>query len=239
MSVLTRRQPGAAGPIRLHAARWRSLIGHAYVAVTLAAIAGAAVLTFSQAPTEDGIGPMERLICLHVPAAFAMFAAAFAVCVGGLMYLWTRRRRWDRLAAAGAVGAVVSSGIVLLSGMAWGRLYWGFWWTWSPRLTFTLALFALYVAYLVVRWRVKPRARAAVVAAVFGAVAFVDVPLVYLSVRMLPDVHPTTIPLSPGMRDALLLATAAGLLVCGGAIAWPFVRALRRVDRAGGRRQHA
>jgi|GEM_PF-3797041 len=239
MSVLARPQSGAAGPIRLSAAWWRSLIGHAYLAVTLGAVAGAAVLTFSHAPTVDGMGPIERLICLHVPAAFAMFVSAFAVFVGGLMFLWTRRRRWDRLAVAGAVAAVASSGLVLLSGMAWGRLYWGYWWTWSPRLTFTLALFLLYACYMVVRWRVRPRARAAFVAAVFGAIAFVDVPLVYLSVRMLPDVHPTTIPLSPGMRDALMLATVAGLLVCGGAIAWPFVRTFRRVDRAGPHARHA
>lgn len=93
--------------------------------------------------------------------------------------------------------------IVLLTGMVLGKYFWGYWWTWSPRLTFTLILCVLYSALVLMRPFLRPWSRRATVCAVFAAIAFLDVPLIYLSVRLLPDVHPTSIPLTREMRITL------------------------------------
>jgi heme exporter protein C len=112
--------------------------------------------------------------------------------------------------------------------MVWARVAWGAWWTWSPRLTFSLVLWLLYVAYLVVRPSIEPAGRRAVVSAVFGIVAFLDVPLVYLSVKLLPDIHPSSIALAPEMRRTLLVCLVPVTMICGGLIAAGVCAASRR-----------
>jgi heme exporter protein C len=94
-------------------------------------------------------------------------------------------------------------GVVLVTGMIWGRAAWGVWWTWSPRLTFSLVLFLLYVVYLVIRSSVEGRERRAIIGAVYAIIAFLDVPLVWLSARLLPDIHPGSIALDPAMQLTL------------------------------------
>jgi heme exporter protein C len=107
---------------------------------------------------------------------------------------------------------------VLITGMIWGKSAWGRWWTWSPRLTFSLVLFLLYVVYLMIRMSVESGARRATIGAVYGIIAFLDVPLVYLSVRLMPDIHPTSISLAPEMKLTLaawfvpVILTTAGLI---------------------------
>jgi heme exporter protein C len=108
---------------------------------------------------------------------------------------------------------------VLLTGMIWGRSAWGQWWTWSPRLTFSLVLWLLYVVYLMIRASIESPQRRGIVAAVYGIVAFLDVPLVYLSVRLMPDIHPVSVQLAPEMKLTLavwfvpVLMLGAGLIV--------------------------
>jgi heme exporter protein C len=91
--------------------------------------------------------------------------------------------------------------------MIWGKSAWGHWWTWTSwRLTFSLVLWLLYVVYLMIRPAIESPRRRAVVCAVYGIAAFLDVPLVYLSVKLLPEtVHPESISLGePAMRLTLL-----------------------------------
>jgi len=104
-------------------------------------------------------------------------------------YLWQRRLLWDDLALASAKVSVLGCTIVLGTGIIWAHEAWNVWWDWTPRLTFTLVLWLLYVVYLMIRPSIESRRRRAVVSAVYGVVAFADVPLVYLSTRMMPQIH--------------------------------------------------
>ena len=96
------------------------------------------------------------------------------------------------------------------------------WWTWSPRLTFSLILFLLYCVYLILRSSVEGRQRRAMVAAVYGIIAFLDVPLVYLSTKFLTDIHPSSIHLEKSMQLTLLAFAAPVLLMTGGLICTRF-----------------
>ncbi|CAG0961279.1 Heme exporter protein C [Phycisphaerales bacterium] len=199
-----------------------------YWATTLAVLSVAVGMALFYAPVDESMGLVQKLIYLHLPAAIAALFAAMSVFVGNLAFLWTRSRVWDEMASAGARVTVFCSLIVLLTGMVWGQSYWGFWWTWSPKLTFTLILCVLYAVYLGLRLVVRPWHRRAVVCAVYGAVAFLDVPLVYLSVRLLPDVHPTSLPLTPEMRQTLIPWFVFVALAGTGLIATPVARRARR-----------
>ncbi|MEX2217746.1 MAG: cytochrome c biogenesis protein CcsA [Phycisphaerales bacterium] len=198
-------------------------------------VAAAAAMAAWYAPVEATMGPAQKIFYLHFPAAIDTFLAALVVFVGSVGYIGSRRREWDDLACAAAQVTVLYCTVVLITGMVWAKSAWGVWWTWSPRLTFSLVLWLLYVSYLAVRpalagaegggWQ-----RRAMVCAVYGIVAFLDVPLVYLSVKLLPDIHPSSIALAPEMKHTLAVSLAAGTTVCLALIAWRY-RAGRRAAR--------
>lgn len=186
--------------------------------VIIALFAGGVALAARHAPTDAALGPVQRILYLHVPTAMNTFLASFIVFVAGIGYIWQRRAAWDDLAHAAAKAAFVFGSIVLLTGMIWAHSAWGHWWTWSPRLTFSLVLWLLYAVYLLMRPMIEPDHRRAQVCALYGIVAFLDVPLVYLSVKLLPDIHPSDVALSPAMRSTLFFWYLPVTLTCLGLI---------------------
>jgi heme exporter protein C len=166
--------------------------------------AGAVALVVWYAPEEETMGVVQKIFYLHLPVAICTFLACAVSFVASIGYLAKRGAWWDDLAAAAARVAVQLCSVVLVTGMIWGKSAWGQWWTWSPRLTFSLVLWLLYVVYLAIRMSVPSGRRRAVVSAIYGVVAFLDVPLVWLSARMMPDIHPPNIELAPAMRWTLI-----------------------------------
>jgi heme exporter protein C len=100
--------------------------------------------------------------------------------------------------------------------MIWGHSAWGQWWTWSPRLTFSLVLWLLYVVYVMIRASIESPQRRALISAVYGTIAFLDVPLVWLSVRLMPDIHPTSIALAWPMKLTLIAWFVPVILLSAG-----------------------
>lgn len=169
---------------------------------------------FVYAPNEKTMGVVQRIFYFHVPSAWVAFLAFFVVFVGGIVYLRTRERRWDTLALSSAEIGLVFCGIALVTGSIWGRPAWGAWWTWEPRLTTTLVLWLIYAAYLMLRRMIDEESQRARVAAVFGIVGFVDVPIVFMSIRWWRTIHPVVftseeIRIAPPMLMAMLVALAA------------------------------
>ncbi len=171
--------------------------------VTAVLFAAATVMVFQWTPVEATMGPVQKIFYLHLPVAINTFLAAMVGFIASVGYMVSRKMWWDDLALAAAKATVLLCSVVLITGMIWGRSAWGHWWTWSPRLTFSLLLWLLYVVYLVVRTSVDSPPRRAIVCAIYGIVAFLDVPLVHLSTRMLPDIHPTSIELADPMKLTL------------------------------------
>lgn len=155
-------------------------------------------------PVEKTMGPIQKVFYFHLPVAINTFVAAMVVFIASIGYLWQRKMWWDDLASASARVTALYCSIVLLTGMIWGKEAWGQWWTWSPRLTFSLVLWLLYVVYLMIRPAIESPQRRALVSSVYGIAAFLDVPVVYLSVKMMPDIHPKSIELAPEMKTTLL-----------------------------------
>jgi heme exporter protein C len=174
---------------------------------------GALYMAFLGAPREKTMGDLQRIFYFHVPAGMTgltAFAVNFVACV---MFLIKKDRWWDNLALSAAEIGVMFVSIVLVTGPIWAKPVWFVWWTWSPRLTSSLILWMLYVAYLLVRNYVPDPDRRAMMSAVFGIVAFVDAPIVWFSIRWWRDIHPSpmleTGGLSPAMRPALWTCWAA------------------------------
>lgn len=177
------------------------------------AFAGASWMMISYAPIESTMGVVQKIFYVHLPVAITTFASALVVFIAGIGYLWQRKMFWDDLGAAAGKVTALYCAVVLLTGMTWAKSAWGHWWTWSPRLTFSLVLLLLYVVYVMLRPSIESPQRRAIVCAVYGIAAFLDVPIVYLSVRLLPDIHPSSISLDPKMKTTLLVWFAPVMLL--------------------------
>ena len=168
----------------------KALSAPAHLAVTLAWLLAALYMIFLYAPSEATMGEVQRIFYIHVPSAWTAFLAYFLVFLGSVGYLLKRAGFADELAhAAAEVGFVFCTG-VLVTGPLWAKPVWGIWWTWDARLTSTFVLWLLFISYLMLRSYLINPARAALLAAVVGIVGFVDVPIVYMSIRWWRTQHP-------------------------------------------------
>ena len=174
----------------------------------LAAITGVMMLVnlyliFMVAPTDSVLGHVQRVFYFHVPIAIMSFLAFFVVFIGSLMYLIKRTPKWDAVAHASAEVGVVFVTLALLTGIIWARPVWNTWWTWEPRLTTTMILWLIYVAYLMVRSYAPSQSKGAIYAAVVGIIGFIDVPIVYYSVVWWRSIHPSPVVGPFAQSDAL------------------------------------
>ena len=185
-----------------------SLGGLPSLKTALAAITGVMMLVnlyliFMVAPTDSVLGHVQRVFYFHVPIAIMSFLAFFVVFIGSLMYLIKRTPKWDAVAHASAEVGVVFVTLALLTGIIWARPVWNTWWTWDPRLTTTMILWLIYVAYLMVRSYAPSQSKGAIYAAVVGIIGFIDVPIVYYSVVWWRSIHPSPVVGPFAQSDAL------------------------------------
>ncbi len=166
--------------------RWSRWLGWIVLPLLLLDLA----MIFLYAPTDALQGNVQRVFYIHVPLALMAFGAFFVTFVGSGMYLWKRDRQWDLLASSSAEVGVVLTTLVLVTGSLWAKPIWGTWWTWDARLTTTLVLWLIYLAYMLVRASVAEPSRAARYAAVIGIVGFLDVPIIRQSVVWWRTLHP-------------------------------------------------
>jgi heme exporter protein C len=141
------------------------------------------------APREAYMGDVQRIMYVHVPTAWnAMLALTFAFACA-LLSLLRGGWQWDaRLEAAIEVGVVLST-LLCLQGAIWAKPTWGVWWDWDPRLTTVAVLLFAFGGILALRQFVDDPVKRAVWSAVAVVIAYVDVPIVYFSVKWWNSLH--------------------------------------------------
>ncbi|MDE2719965.1 cytochrome c biogenesis protein CcsA [Candidatus Palauibacter polyketidifaciens] len=195
-----------------------------WVAIFLIAVGS--VLGLAVLPADALQGEVQRLLYVHVPVAWVMMLAFFVVFLMSILYLVQRRLKWDLLAVSAAELGVLAAVLTLILGTLWGRPTWGIWWAWDPRVTTTALLVPIYTGYLVVRSMTEDPDRRARWAAVIGLIAFVQVPIVYLSVFWWRSLHQP--PSSPqSMWSAYGLVMLLGFVAYTLAFAYLWLRRYR------------
>ena len=146
------------------------------------ALAAAQAFAFATSPPDRDMGDLQKIMYVHVPAAWSAFICFFVVFVASVRYLWRRNERDDLVAAAAAETGAVLTALTLMLGSIWGRPTWGVWWAWDARLTSTAVPLVIYVGYLALRaFADEPEQRARWSAAI-GILGALNVPVVYMSV---------------------------------------------------------
>jgi len=179
--------------------------------LVVAALAALALLIAPQliisAPREASMGFVYKIFFYHVPSATVTFISAFVCAWGSVTYLFKGSEKGDQLAVSAAELTVLFGLLTLVTGPLWARKAWGVWWQWDVRLTTTLLLWFIFIAYLFARDYGGPGSRKlAAGLALFGAA---DVPLIYFSVSIWRTIHPKATVVSrlaPGMGKPFALA---------------------------------
>jgi heme exporter protein C len=184
------------------------------VAVLVAVMFADAPFMILAAPYESTMGLVQKIFYFHAPIGMVMFLSTFVCGISSIVYLVTRRRSADHVAIAAGELAAVLGVIVLVTGPLWARKAWGVWWSWEPRLTSSLVLWLIFVAYLLLRRYGGPGSdRLGAGVAIFG---MANVPFVYWSVNVWRTLHPktTVVPtLPPLMRGPFWFSVVAFLLL--------------------------
>ena len=175
----------------------------------VALVVGATALAgLVSVPADAAQGDVQRIMYVHVPSAWLAYLAFFVTLVAGVVYLRRGDLGYDRIAVASAEIGLLLTGLTIATGSIWGKATWGKWWDWDPRLTTTAILFVIYAGYLLLRQSIGDRRRRARLAAVFGIVGFLNVPVVHFSVLWWRSLHQPPTVIRPGdpTIDHLLLA---------------------------------
>lgn len=190
----------------------RKLLGPLMV-VTVVMFAVAPVM-IARAPYEATMGLVQKIFYFHVPSAMVMFISAFVCGIASGIYLFKGRVQADRLALAAGELSAIFGVIVLVTGPLWARKAWGVWWQWDARLTSSLVMWLVFLAYLLLRKYGGPgSSKLAAGIALFG---MANVPFVYWSVNVWRTVHPKTsvVPtLAPGMFGAFWWCVVSFLML--------------------------
>lgn len=157
--------------------------------IAFLALIGAQIMAFRISAPDRDMGNLQKIMYVHVPAAWLAFLAFFMVFVVSILYLWRRDRRLDLLAASAVEVGVILTALTLALGMIWARPTWGVWWTWDPRLTTTAIMLVIYAGYMALRGFVEDPDRRGVWSAAVGILSFLNVPVVYMSVRWWRSIH--------------------------------------------------
>ena len=163
-------------------------------------------------PADANQGDAVRIMYVHVPTAWIAYLAFIVTGVTSLAWLLKKKPSLalDRVAGASAEVGVLFMAMTLISGSLWGRLTWGTFWVWDPRLTTTAFLLVTYVGYLAVRGLGGSPQQRAQRSAVIASLAVLEIPLVHFSVVLWRSLHQSASILRPDgdvKMDGLMLFT--------------------------------
>jgi heme exporter protein C len=173
--------------------------------LSLALMVTALYLVFVYVPAEQTMGIVYKIFYLMVPMGWLSLLSFLIVFVGSILYLVKRESKWDILAHSSAEAGIIFTTLALLTGAIWAKPVWGVWWAWEPRLTSTLILWLLYLAYFMVRSFATEESRGATFAAVVGIVGFIDLPIIVLTTTLWRGMHPEPIIFQGGLAPSMLV----------------------------------
>jgi heme exporter protein C len=153
--------------------------------LTLAGVYGGLAIT----PPDYLQGETVRILYIHVPSAWLGMAGWASIAAASISQIvWRHPLATVAGRALAPVGAMFAA-LCLATGSIWGRPTWGTWWEWDGRLTSMLILFFLYLGYIALASAERERGGEGRMAALFGLVGAVNLPIIHFSVLWWRTLH--------------------------------------------------
>ena len=168
----------------------RSNIYLGFISLSSVLMVGSLYMSLIWAPTEITLGDSPRIFYIHIPLAWLGMLSVIILAVFSIAYLITRNIKWDNLAYSTAELGFILITLVLVTGMIWSKAEWTVWWTWDPKLTTTVILWFIYLAYIMLRKYGPSDLRGASYGAVLGIIGAIDVPMIYMAANWWSSAHP-------------------------------------------------
>jgi heme exporter protein C len=178
---------GFANPARfLKLARWLTPL---LLGVGLVLVAGALVYSHSSMPPDRLMGDSVKILPIHVAVSWLGMGGWTTIAIASLVELVWRHPLAAIAARAAAVPGAVFAFLCLATGSIWGRPTWGTWWVWDGRLTSMLVLLFLYFGYIALSGALAREGSSSRIAAIFGLVGAINVPIINRSVVWWNSLH--------------------------------------------------
>jgi heme exporter protein C len=192
---------------RIALLRAATIVGIPLFAMMIASL----YLSFVYADIEKVMGVVQKIFYFHVSAWWNGFLGLLGSFIFSILYLLKRRRLWDIVASSSTEVSFIYLTIGITTGPIWAKRAWGVWWTWDPRLTTALVLWIIFAGYMLIRAASRDEERRGVLSALIAIFGFVDVPIVFMSIRWWRTIHPvvitsTSMGITPSMRVALFVS---------------------------------
>ena len=153
--------------------------------LVIAGVGGGLLLT----PPDYLQGETVRILYIHVPAAWLGMAGWGAIAAAAISQIVWRHPLAAVAGRAVAVPGATFAFLCLATGSIWGRPTWGTWWEWDGRLTSMLILFFLYLGYIGLAAAERERGGEGRMAALFGLVGAINLPIIHYSVLWWRTLH--------------------------------------------------
>lgn len=173
-------------------------------------------------PDEMEQGPIYRIFYYHLPAFFTAALCYLTAMVTSILYLVKKDQKYDAIAVSATETGLAFAAVNLITGMIWGRISWGIWWAWDPRLTWALICWLVYFGYLMLRSAIDDPTERAKNSAVLSIFASASVAVTWKAIEWWRTQHPGPVlsirtggvqKIDPAMEQMLYVNTIALLLL--------------------------
>ena len=175
-------------------------LGYASLVLTFTSL----FIIYNYIPMELNMEHVQKIMYVHVPSVFIAYIAFVIVLYCSFGYIWTRKQTFDMMAVSAAEIGVLFMWLTLVTGALWGKPTWNTYWEWDARMTTTLILFLTYLAYLIFRFYIENKEQKALYSSIFGIIAFVNIPLVHMSVYWWNTLHQKSTEFPEGNREKVI-----------------------------------
>lgn len=199
--------------------------------IALIAFALGLYLSLIGSPEDYQQGDSVRIMYIHVPAAWCSMMAYTALALASFVSFVWRHSLADSAARAFAKPGAAFTFLALVTGAIWGKTSWGTWWQWDGRMTSVLILFFIYIAYMLIWELFENEKQASRIAAIFGMVGFINIPIIKFSVDWWNSLHqPATLssPGAPGLDASMLTPLLTMMLAYTALFGWLSLRAVKQ-----------
>jgi len=144
-------------------------------------------------PKGEELGIVQKIFYVHVPSSWVGFLGIIISAIFGIIYLYRRENRYDKLSHSFMEVSVVFITVGLFTGSLWAKPAWGTFWTWDPRLVSMAILWMLALGYLFFRSLVEEEELKARFSAILSIITAINIPIVFLSIRLFKTLHPAVL----------------------------------------------